>query len=115
MNRYILSQADIDVSAGIERFCGNRELYEEMLTQFPSDPHFSQLCEALRAQDVRAAFSAAHSLKGTSGNLNMTRLYRDIQPLVEELRAGRLEGADALLRPVVQDYEAVVAAIAAAQ
>ena len=111
MNRYKLSQAGIDADEGIERFGGNTEIYEKFLNRFPDDPYYHQMCEAIERRDIQTAFSAAHSLKGAVGNLSMNRLYRDMCPLVEELRAGASDKAAELLIPVMQDYEDIVDAL----
>lgn len=111
MNRYRLSKAGISANAGIERFYGDRELYECSLNKFPKDPHYEMMIKAIGEKDVKAAFAAAHALKGLAGNLSMVRLYDHICPLVELLRGGTLEGADELLPAVVSDYEALTAAL----
>ena len=111
MNRYKLSKAGINANEGIARFSGRAELYEKFLYQFPQDENFSLLCAAIRQQDVKAAFIAAHSLKGIAGNLSLTKLYEDLCPLVEQLRAGSLSGAEALLQSVRCDYEALLSVL----
>ncbi len=111
MNRYSLSKAGICSSEGIARFGGKSEIYEKYLIEFPQDPCFSRMCEAIESRDAKAAFEAAHALKGIAGNLSMTRLYDDLFPLVEELRQGSLEKVDELLRTVKKDYSEAVAAI----
>lgn len=111
MNRYKLSKAGINASEGIARFGGNPEAYEKFLNRFPDEPHFQQLCTAIQQHETQAAFMAAHSLKGEVGNLSMNRLYEDLCPLVEELRAGSLETAAELLPPVLRDYEEILAAL----
>ena len=112
MNRYSLLKAGINASEGIHRFNGNAELYEKFLKQFAQDESFNTLCKAIQNRNVKAAFAAAHALKGVAGNLSMNRLHTDLFPLVEELRAGSLDRADALLRPVEADYQTIMSEIA---
>ena len=111
MNRYRLSKAGISVKEGIERFNDNLEVYEKCLYEFPEDDHYNQLLTALEEDDAQSAFAAAHALKGVAGNLSLTRLYADIVPLVEVLRAGTVNGADALFEPVTIDYKEVIEAL----
>lgn len=111
MNRYKLSKAGIRVSEGIARLGGDAEAYGLFLEKFPKDTSFQSLCDAVERRDAKAAFAAAHALKGEVGNLSMVRLYDDLAPLVEELRVGSLERADELLSTVRRDYSDVVAAI----
>lgn len=111
MNRYKLSKAGVSVSEGVRRFGGNAEKFGQLLDSFEKDPHFAQMCDAVAAGDADAAFAAGHALKGIAGNLSMTRLYADVIPLVEALRAGDLTGIDALLTPVRQDYQELLIAL----
>ena len=111
MNRYRLSKAGVSVGEGIRRFGGNAEKYEQLLARFQEDGHFEAMCEAIARGDAGAAFAAAHALKGVTGNLSMNRLYQDLFPLVEALRAGSLADAEALLAPARQDYAELAAAL----
>ena len=111
MNVYALSVAGVNVAEGIRRFSGHAEIYEKYVKRFAEDPNYRLLCEAVAGQNVKAAFAAAHALKGVAGNLSMDRLYNDLYPLVEELRGGSLEHAEDLLAQVACDYQAVVSAL----
>lgn len=111
MKRYQLSKAGVSATEGIERFNGDKQLYEETLLKFPADKSFSMLCEALDNKDVKAAFCAAHSLKGVAGNLSMNRLFEDIYPMVEILRAGSMENVDEHMEKVKKDYDDIIQAI----
>ena len=111
MNRYKLTQAGVNPRAGIERFSGNKELYEKYLNTFPNDPNFGKLKDEIAAKNVEGAFQAAHALKGVSGNLSLEELFNHVVPLVEELRAGSLEHADELIIPVEESYQKVVDAL----
>ena len=51
----------------------------------------------MAAKDVKAAFEAAHKLKGVSANMGITPVNDIVNDLVEELRAGNLPD-DALER-----------------
>ena len=112
MNQSILLAAGVDTEEGIDRFGGKQAIYEKFLCKFTNEPTFAQMCDAIEKQNVKDAFMAAHALKGQAGNLSMNRLYEDICPLVEELRRGSLQGAQALLEPVVRDYHDIIAALA---
>ena len=78
----------------IARFVGN----------FFEDESFAKLGEALAAQDVKAAFMAAHTLKGVCQNLGFDNLYAPSSELTELLRADSLEGADELYEKVAAEY-----------
>ena len=88
MNKVILEQSGIDYSAGISRFLGDRDLYEEMLTAFLSDDCFSKVKEAFDSRDYKKLLEHVHSMKGASSNLDMVELYHASSELTEYLRNG---------------------------
>ncbi|MDD3194045.1 MAG: Hpt domain-containing protein [Oscillospiraceae bacterium] len=110
MNMFKLSKAGINVNEGLKRFSGNAQLYERFLDKFPLDPNYAAMGESVKAKDARAAFAAAHALKGVAGNLSMTRLYTDLVPLVEVFRKGSLD-TGGLWEPVSHDYEEIIQAL----
>ena len=107
MNRYRLSKAGINVKEGLERFNGKMELYESYLGRFLEDENYKLMCEAIERADVKAAFAAAHALKGVAGNLSLNKLCEDLNPLVELLRVNSMDGAKELLEKVSQDYDRI--------
>ena len=112
MNRYRLTKAGIDVNQGIRRLNENKELYESLLIKFLDDKQYPLLCQAIEAQDVKAAFAAAHALKGMAGNLSLVRLHERLIPLVEELRAGNIEDLEGMIHAVMLAYDEAKNAIA---
>lgn len=111
MNKYKLSNAGISVAEGIKRLNGNKELYEKLLHEFPSDERYKKLCIAIEKKDVKEAFMQSHALKGLAGNLSMNEFYKSIVPLVELLRRGSLEDAEMLLSNVTSEYEKIILAL----
>lgn len=104
----------IDYEDGVSRFVGQKELYESFLKKFPADPNYSDLCEAMALCDVPSAFSAAHTLKGVSGNLSLKKLYLSLLPFVDALRGeGNLNLARSLFPAVKEAYSEAVAAVVA--
>lgn len=79
-------------------------LVARFVGKFFEDENFVKLGEALAAQDVKAAFMAAHTLKGVCQNLGFDNLYAPSSELTELLRAGSLEGADKLYAKVAAEY-----------
>lgn len=75
-----------DMRATLERFVGEETLYDRCFRMFLNAPSFIELGEALQQKNYTAAFNVAHTLKGTSGNLQLTPLYHRICEIVEPLR-----------------------------
>lgn len=84
--RDLLVQAGVNVDSGLERFMNNEALFLKFLLRFPADPNFGQLENALASGALKDAFTAAHTLKGVTGNLSLDALYRLVDPVVEALR-----------------------------
>lgn len=112
MNQETCEKAGIAYADGVARFVGHAELYEKYLKTFPQDPNYAAMEEALRCGDGEAAFHAAHTLKGVSGNLSLNDLYLTLLPLVEALRGqADLPKAISLLPPVQEAYRRASACI----
>ncbi|SHK83420.1 Hpt domain-containing protein [Fibrobacter sp. UWH4] len=55
-------------------------------TRGPGEGYFDKLKDSIAAKDLKAAFEAAHALKGVLGNLSLTPLYTSIVEITELLR-----------------------------
>lgn len=111
MNIDILRSADIDYDSGAERFSGLDAVYQKFLRMFPDDPSYRNTVEAIKNGDLEKAFNYAHTLKGTSGNLSLSELYRTASQLVEDLRIKKTDNLSDLLTKVTESYEKTVKAI----
>jgi HPt (histidine-containing phosphotransfer) domain-containing protein len=80
-----------DVSGAMERMLGDEEFYMEYLHLTVTDGEFDKLGQALERNDARAAFDAAHTLKGVLSNMGLTPLYDCVSAIVEPLREGRFD------------------------
>ena len=91
----------IDVKAGMATTMDNPKLYQRLLVKFrDSQGGFAELFTAARSDpDASAATRAAHTLKGTAGNIGA----RGVQAAAAELEHACLAGAPA------QDIEALLA------
>lgn len=74
------------------------------------DPSYSQLTQSLSENDIQSAFRAAHTLKGVSLSLGLTRLGNVSGAVCENLRAG-IRPSDKLLKQLKTEYRGVIAAI----
>lgn len=109
MNQLRLWGCDID--GALERVADDSELLISCMEMFREDPGFAALEEALKNKDYRAAFDAAHTIKGVAANLGITPLYEATCTLVEPLRRGEYGELDELYRafePVRDQFFSVV-------
>lgn len=78
------------VNEAMGRFLNNEDFYGKCFTKYVNDESFEEFGEAIKAGDVKAAFGAAHDLKGISANMGITPVYDLVISIVEEFRAGRM-------------------------
>lgn len=97
-----------DYAAALERTAGDRELLSQLMTMFLEDKSFAELKAALENNDCKAAFAAAHSLKGGSGMLGMNGLFAVVSEITEYLRGGSIEPAKAMFPLAKREYLAIV-------
>ena len=88
MIRDTLESYGIDYDITMRRFMNNEQTYLRFLGMFFEDDSLSKLGEAMESGDQKAAFEAAHTLKGVTGNMGLTPLYDAVCLLVEPLRKG---------------------------
>ena len=117
----MMGQADrMDIRKCYEAFGGDfDEVMSRLLTpariekfalRFPEDTSFRDLAAALAADDVEAAFRAAHTMKGVVLNLGFKNLYGVVE-LTEYLRPGNVIDKDkalAGLETLKPEYEKTV-------
>lgn len=104
-SKYTLAGNDYD--GALNRTAGDEELFLSLLDMFLNDKSWSELNAAMANGDAKTAFAAAHSLKGSSGMLGMTRLFDAVRPLTEALRGGDIALAKVLFPAAEREYEAV--------
>lgn len=71
---------------GLGRCFNNEAFYLRLVGMGLADANFDRLKDALAAQDAKAAFEAAHALKGSIGNLALTPIFNPVSELTEKLR-----------------------------
>lgn len=108
-----LRAAGIGVDEALRRFMNNEALLTRFLGKFADDGNYKGLKEALERGDEKAAFEAAHTLKGVAGNLSLERLYKAASAQTELLREGRLEEARDMMLETDEAYRLVIEALAA--
>ena len=96
-----------DVDEGMTRCLNNEAFYLRMVGLVLADANFDRLKAAMDAGDARAAFTAAHALKGAVGNVALTPISEPLCALTELLRGKDtpVEGGDQLLEQIMSMRE----------
>ena len=96
-----------NTAEGLGRCLNDEPFYLELVAMALADGNFDALKAAMDAGDARAAFMAAHALKGSVGNVALTPLYEPICALTELLRGkdSPVEGGDQLLEQILTARE----------
>lgn len=103
-----LKEAGIDFDGILARLPGREDLIYRLLGKFLKEPCYNGLVESMQKQDYEAAFAHAHTLKGVTANLEMTRLNKATCTLVEKLRSKETDGIEADFEQVKKEYKQVV-------
>lgn len=93
-----------DYDGTVERLM-TEERIRKYLKEFLKDLDFAMLENGMKNNDDRAAFMAAHTLKGLALNLGMSALAQSASDLTEALRYERKPEADELFARCKEDYE----------
>ncbi len=108
----------VDLVAGLARLQGNWELYLRLLTQFESSNRqtVANIRQSLAGDQRPTAVRLAHTLKGTAGNLAITRLHQVAAELEKALAGGATEAqVEPLLAETAAELVRVGAAVAGQQ
>ena len=97
----------IDVKDLLERVQNDKELLVELLDIYQEDfPNKRRaLGEALKANDLTGVKEAAHSLKGSSGNLSAKSLYKLCLELEQMAQVNDLSQTDKVLTSIDEEYK----------
>lgn len=106
-----LKELGVNTDEGLGRFMNNEALYERMLRKFPASVKELDVKKALEEKDLQTAFNAAHTIKGVTGNLSLTPLYRAYTDIVAFIRGEEPESALAILEKTMPLQKKIIACI----
>ena len=104
-----LRQFGADTQDGLSRCMNNEAFYLRLVNMALDDPGFEKLAAAVESGDKKAAFEAAHALKGVLGNLALTPLFEVTSEMTELLRAGADADYRAFLEKILQQRKMLTA------
>ena len=90
---------------GLGRCMNNETFYLRMVDMGLRDQGFDRLSSAIETGNLKAAFEAAHSLKGTMGNLALTPIAEPVTEITELLRSETQMDYGPLLEKILTEKE----------
>ena len=102
-----LKRSGVDFDQTVKRFMGNTDLYAKFLAKFLDDDTFGKIAPAFEKDDFDEALATSLTLKGVSGNLGMTRLYKACSNTVALIRAGEKEKAKQSFAELQSAYDEI--------
>lgn len=108
-----LAAYGIDYADAMERMDGNADLYKKLALKYLQNDCMANLTAAMEVKDYDAAYKAAHTLKGASGNLSLKSLYDIVAAESDALYQGEYEAAQKMLPDVQAAHDKVIAGLTA--
>ena len=99
-----LKKLGVNTDEGIERCLDDEDFYLMLIETALDDSELIKLETALGSGDIKAAFEAAHALKGVYGNMSLTPLYEPMVQLTETLRRNSTDNADVLMEEIKENF-----------
>lgn len=101
----LMSEKLLDYNEALERLGGDEEFLTELLYELIGqvNENVIKIKEAIHSKNHENLKSLAHSLKGASANLNVTRMATHFFNLEALAESQSVEGAENLLELAVQD------------
>lgn len=108
-----LATYGIDYADAMERMDGNADLYKKLALKYLQNDCMANLTAAMEVKDYDAAYKAAHTLKGASGNLSLKSLYDIVAAESDALYQGEYEAAQKMLPDVQAAHDKTIAGLTA--
>ena len=96
---------EIDYTNMISKFGNNEMLYNRFLKKFLEDKTYSELEIAMEKENYNDIEKTAHTLKGVSANLGITRLYKLSDELVKLVRTKQYENLTKTYEKLREEYK----------
>jgi len=96
-----------DIDRALEVTDGDTEFLKELveIVNADSPERLEQISRAIKEKNFNALNETAHSLKGSSGNLGLTRVY-DLSWELEKMgKAKNMEGANKIFKQLEEELE----------
>ncbi len=104
-----LSNWGADTEGALARFMEDEELFAVCFSTFMEDTCVANLQTSLQKKDYVAAYESAHALKGVSGNMGLSPIYRATSHVAESLRRKDYRDLDEECSVVIENYASLKA------
>ena len=106
----ILEEGGINVKEVMQRFMNNEQLWIKFLKKFKADSSYEKLVKSIEEKEWNKAFEAAHTLKGITGNLALSKLHDLVSRQTDYLRGedNDFEAAVGMMPEITEVYENVL-------
>lgn len=88
-----LKENGADTADGLNRLMNNEAIYVKLLKKLPDSISQQEVLPFIDSGDIETATRNAHTIKGVTGNLSITPLYKNYTEIVNLLRAGKVDEA----------------------
>jgi len=78
----------MDVESALKRVGGNDALYKKLLKLFLEENRMNDLCDTINNGDSETAGQMAHTIKGVSANLSLTKLRAVAADMEQKIKGG---------------------------
>jgi len=95
-----LKTLGVETDSALRRMNNNRNLYERMLGKFVGMMEKTAVPTDFDNNDYKEVADRVHTVKGTSGNLSITPIFKAYSEAMDLLRADKPEEAKAVLKAV---------------
>ena len=106
-----LQALGVNTQEAVERLNNNSAFYIKMLGKFTGELENHEVMSYIESGDLEKAVTNAHTLKGLTGNLSLTPLYKAYTDIVACLRDNDPENAKKLLSDILPIQSDIVACL----
>ncbi len=106
-----LNSLGVNTDEGLRRMGGNSSLYERMLVSLKNMIKDSPVRVDFDCNNYSDIIDAAHTIKGASGNLSVTPIYKYYSEFVKLLREQQPEQAKKILEEALPVQNAIIECI----
>lgn len=103
-----LAEYGIDYPDAMERMGDNADLYKKLALKYLQNDCMANLVAAMEVKDFDAAYKAAHTLKGASGNLSFNSLFNIVAAQSDALYQGEYEAAEGMMSDAQAAHDKVI-------